>query len=70
LEKPEVSLKAYQKDLDAVENNIKDLALVDSDDEEDVIPITTRERDLTLTLVHELRKVCEGAKNFYGSNSE
>jgi hypothetical protein len=61
LKNQEAVLKTHEKRLADIEKDMQDLALADVDKESDVIPITTKERDLTLTLIPELRKVCEEA---------
>ena len=61
LQNQEEVLKTHKRQLAVVEGNVQDLTLIDTDEESDIIPITTDERNLALALIPELRKVCEEA---------
>jgi hypothetical protein len=63
LEKQEEALKSQSAKLIAIENDMKDLVISPSaeDPDNDIIPITSEERDLTLSILPVLKQTCKEA---------
>src|SRR4051794_20196958 len=70
LEKQELALRNHKEELAKVERSLQDLDIADIEEDDDIIPITAKERDLTLTLIPELQKVCDEALLVTGGTSQ